>query len=403
MTKFSLHSLISTFIFTAIAAAPSNALAKSWWDKNRSGAETEAPQETSSEVASEEVAEATEEVPSIDSNSDFEKELTRRKQAAKKARAAISKPSLEADLTNLETKAVPAPVVVEKKAESLPELTQSADTEILKPVLRKKKSKAKKASRTLASVDSVDVIEEEGGSSRTKSRVRSKGLKGNDGDNLFRIGLLSGISSVATSSGATGGGALLNIALQADFQRAYWGLELDTYYGLGMGLSTDSSGTSGSTTQQSQFGAFVAAKAKTTFRSGSFRFTPKAGLGFGMMNSSGSSDTLFGTTTLTATTNSSVQGAFAMAGFDMTLTRWFFITADFARSVVASGKAQASIGTESASVELEGAQFQRIRVGANFLISDHLILGGQYYKRDFIAGGNASPQGFILAHLGYQW
>lgn len=381
------------FLLALNLSLPTYAQGQTWWEKSRGNsnagwqesqdesATTESAEKAQSLEAEENLA-ATEdsiELKPKSKSDEFNAEVERRKEAAAKARQAVKKNSVEDDLQSLdkepakEVEVAPAPTPAPKKV---------------------KKVAKRRASRGLSSLESSDDSSDVG-SSETKVRTRRKAQA-----DIFRVGILTGVASIAGTDGSTGG-SLLNIALQANYQSKYWGMELDGYYGLGLGLSA--SGSSASGMSQSQYGFFVGPKVNYTFGNGSFRFTPKAGVGYGMLAMSMSATTSSAGTSTQVTSKNSFSGIYAMGGFDMFLTRWLFLDADYATSVSASATAEASQNNVSYSGKIEGAKFQRIRVGLNFLISQHLILGAQYYSRSISVQGVSAPQNFIMGHLGYQF
>lgn len=383
--------------------------AQNWFEKGRGSWPDSAPEQTE-EQASQEVQSDTSSgesslsdaedniVTKTKSDSNYDQELARRKAAAAKARAAVK--SADDDLTNLES----APAEAQKKVDSelLPVKQKAAQIEeapqqIEEAPKKIKRAAKKRASRHLSSLESSE-DSLDAGSSETKVRVRRK--KQHEQGDLFRMGILSGIASIASADGSSGG-SLLNIALQADYQSKYWGAELDGYYGLGLGLSA--SGTSASGLSQSQYGLFIGPKFNYSFGSGDFRFVPKVGVGYGMMAlSAASSSTTSGVST-SATVKSNIAGIYAMGGFDVFFTRWMYVSADYSTSVSASGKIDANLNGVSASQTVDGAKFARIRAGLNFILAQHLILGGEYYSRSITVNGQAAPQNFVMGHLGYQF
>lgn len=399
-------SLTYHFLFLALNLLLPTAQGDTWWEKSRGGwneqgskAAKAAPSESLNESEST-LADAEDSLESTPKGkSEYDREIARRKDAAAKARNAVKKPTTEDELQSLNenTEKVQAFEPSSKpaaKAESDLLPVKKEQKEISDAPKKVKRVAKKRSSRRLASIESSEDSLDSGSSStrvRTKSRTQ---------ENIFRIGIVSGVASIAGSNGQTGG-SLLNLGLQADFQSKYWGVELDAYYGMGLGLSSSTGSASGMT--QSQHGLFLGPKFNYTFGTGDFRFTPKVGAGYGMlgMNMSASSSTS-GTTT-TASAKSTFSGIYAMAGFDMFLTRWLYINTDYAMSVSASATAENSQNGVTASGTLEGAKFQRVRAGVNFLLGQHLILGGQYYSRSLMIQGVSAPQNFVMGHLGYQF
>lgn len=393
-------SLSYHFLFLALNILMPTAQGDTWWEKSRGGWNEQrakdakaAPSESLDESEST-LADAEESLDSAPSGkSEYEREIARRKEAATKARNAVKKQTAESDLQTLDQSSEPAAQQAAKaETDLLPVKTEPK--EISKAPKKVKRVAKKRSARRLASIESS---EDSLGSGSSSARVRTKSRAK---ESIFRIGILSGIASIAGSNGQTGG-SLLNIGLQGDYQSKYWGIELDAYYGMGLGLSSSSSSASGMT--QSQYGLFLGPKFNYTFGAGDFRFTPKVGAGYGMLGMNMSASASTSGTTTSASAKSTFSGIYAMAGFDMFLTRWLYINTDYAMSVSASATAESSQNGVTASGSLDGAKFQRIRAGVNFLLGQHLILGGQYYSRSLMIQGVSAPQNFVMGHLGYQF
>lgn len=206
-----------------------------------------------------------------------------------------------------------------------------------------------------------------------------------------RLGLIGGTSNLSTSDAVTQAnrddqqvGKNIFVGINADvrFMR-YWGVELDTYYGFAPTQTIDFGNDFIKKTKLQHLGGMFNAKAQYPLFFASTHWSPRLGVGYGLFSLKQKSENELISTTTEAT--ESVQGVYGTIGLDIEPSPWLIISADYARSVAASGKYTENTtidgDTTNQDIKLEQAQFDRIRVGVFFRVDPSVLLGAQYTRR----------------------
>jgi chemotaxis protein histidine kinase CheA len=285
------------------------------------------------------------------------------------------------------------------------EVSDEATADEARPKSRRAKKKRHAANgRRLASYS-----DDGGDEGSTRGTVRRRSYKKNVNYDLFRASVFGGYSPAkmtdSTGTNSSSGGSLINYGLNADLQLHYFGAEAEVYAGSGKGTVTSiADPTQSSAVALKQFGAMAAVKGQLPFYTNSVKWTPKLGVGYGTMSATqtqvSQSDT--------STAKTSLSGVYVTAGFDVLPVSWLVLSADFARSLSASGSTnveQTQVASNS-SATLAGASMQRIRVGGDFYVSDHFTLGAHFVQRAFNYGsaiGATETQSQILGSLGLEF
>ena len=230
----------------------------------------------------------------------------------------------------------------------------------------------------------------------------------NDDDNASpphdynaRIGLLGGLSTLQSgaTSAASGTPAPANVFLglfaQAHLGR-YVGAEVEGFYGVAPKLTEVNIAQDGSTQSEvdrsvQHLGAMADINLRYAIPMGSLTFVPRVGIGYGLMSLAAK----VSTATTLDTRDKKVSGSFWTVGVDIMASESFSLGIDYATSLAASGSAAENINGKLASQAIDGAEFNRLRIGAYVQVLPKVSLGAQYILRNLTAGsaGTANSSG----------
>lgn len=211
-----------------------------------------------------------------------------------------------------------------------------------------------------------------------------------------RLNLMGGISSIAGGDATEQAirdsnnvqqnkylGANVDVTIQN-----YFGLEVEGFYGLAStGVETD--GVSSADTSLQQMGGAGLLKFQAPIRTGRFRITPKVVGGYGMMILKHSG--LYGPAAGSSGLN--MKGIMAGGGVELEAFNTIILSVDYVRSFGAGGTYESSTFVQPES--LTNANFDRLRVGAYYRLTQNFVLGAQFQQRrvssDFAGAGFGSP------------
>ncbi len=173
----------------------------------------------------------------------------------------------------------------------------------------------------------------------------------------------------------------------------YLGAEVEGYYGFGStatqtSLDKVTGATTSSDRKLTQYGGMGDVQGRYPFSVGGIRIIPRAGLGFGLLDTSDSSTATGSETYLT--------GLYATGGADIHLLPEIYLSADYSRSVSASGTVSTTSGGQTKSLDGTSPNFDRIRVGAYYRVTRDFTVGSQYLRRTLTLSGNTETTNQFL-------
>lgn len=195
-----------------------------------------------------------------------------------------------------------------------------------------------------------------------------------------RIGLSGGITTLNTADNTIQSvNHSLYLGTTADLNFDYFGADLDLYYG-----SASANRNSNSKLKEgglSQFGTLVGARVQYPLYFGRTKLTPKAGIGFGLMNLSLHEEAgpIAKLITDQISTGADVRGFYYFAGAEFSPFPLLIVSADYAHSFSASADVGAMGGILSNSSSNAG--FSRLRVGASVRVLPRTLVGAQFTER----------------------
>lgn len=184
-----------------------------------------------------------------------------------------------------------------------------------------------------------------------------------------RIGLLGGMSNLKSSDqSATTEAAPANLflGLFSDVNLGqYFGAEVEGFYGIAPSLNEVTVGADGTTQSETMrsvqhMGGMIDMKVRYALPLGSVTVIPKFGIGYGLLSLTAKATTTAGEDSL----KQSTSGLYWTAGVDIIPSDSFSLGIDYAASLSASGSATQVTAGASTSRAIEGAGFNRLRLGA---------------------------------------
>lgn len=208
-----------------------------------------------------------------------------------------------------------------------------------------------------------------------------------DRETDIRLGLGAGLSNLSSGDSATQTsrdgqnlGQNLIIGVNADVRfMTYLGVELDAYYGIAPTQTIDLGNDFVTKKKLQHMGGMFDFKGQLPLYTGSVRWVPKLGLGYGMLSLKQKTD--IDSISESVEASKSVKGIYGTVGFDVEPISWLMFTVDYAKSLSASGTYSEKSSTTNVDTKFDGAQFDRIRFGMYFRVDPSVLLGAQYTKR----------------------
>ncbi len=218
----------------------------------------------------------------------------------------------------------------------------------------------------------------------------------NNGPTEFtaQIGLLGGMSSLKNGTEQTtsteASPSNIYLGAFANFHLGqYFGTELEGFYGIAPKLSEIiSDGTTETQVDRSvhHMGAMADLYLRYALPLGSINLIPKFGVGYGLLNVKAKSETQGQENSL----NQSTSGLYWTVGMDFQLSESFTLGVDYAKTFNASGSITENLNGTPSSRAIEGAGFDRIRIGGYVRLSPKVSLGAQFVVRNLTAGSSAA-------------
>ncbi len=215
-----------------------------------------------------------------------------------------------------------------------------------------------------------------------------------------RIGLLGGMSSLNSSTATTEAAPanlFLGLFTDAHFGQ-YFGAEVEGFYGIApkiQEVDVNSAGVTTSDTTRSvqHMGGMLDLKVRYAIPFGSVSVVPKFGLGYGFVSLTANASSASGESSL----KQAVSGLYWMTGVDIIPSDSFSLGIDYSASLSASGSATEDKGGTVTSQAIEGAAYNRLRIGAYVRVLTKVSLGAQFILRNLTAGsaGAASVNGTL--------
>jgi hypothetical protein len=225
-----------------------------------------------------------------------------------------------------------------------------------------------------------------------------------------RLGLSGGLTTLnAADNTIESVNHSIYLGASGDLNFDYFGADLDVYYG-----TASANRNSNSQLKEgglSQFGVLTAGRVQYPVYVGRMKMTPKAGLGFGLMNLSlheeaGPIVKLFSDQ---VSTGANVKGLYYFFGAEVSPWPFLIINADYSQSFTASAEVKAVAGILGSSSD--SASFSRFRVGANVRVLPRTLVGAQFTERAIQTGlpksliNNdllSSPQRHFMVNLTFE-
>jgi hypothetical protein len=148
-------------------------------------------------------------------------------------------------------------------------------------------------------------------------------------------------------------------AVESEVNWGYVGAEADGYYGFGVSQSTNA-GTGEKQDAVDQYGAFGNVKLQSPFWTGPIRWSPKVGIGYGMMSVDEEEE---------GGLHTNLQGPYFITGIEFEHRKKMIFDFDYSFSLSATSGFPAPAGTT------DSASFYRLRVGAFYRTDDHILVG----------------------------
>lgn len=210
---------------------------------------------------------------------------------------------------------------------------------------------------------------------------------------LLRLGVLLGMTNVSsddqrtqTSRSEQALSQNFLLGLNADVQYArYFGAEVDAFMGIAPAVTISTTGTNSSERMKSMKQSGALANLKLQYPVSPF-FTPKLGVGYGMLGLSQTDEAAGQSSSASA----SYKGIYAVAGFDVRLSEDFLLTLDYAQSLSTSVGITANTNGQVQTVDLTGGGFNRIRVAGYLKVAPKFYGGLQFTSRKLKEVGDAA-------------
>jgi hypothetical protein len=211
----------------------------------------------------------------------------------------------------------------------------------------------------------------------------------------YWVGLLGGMASITSADGSTetsrqagefNKNLMLGVNGDLRFHRNY-GMEFEGYYGLAGTQTLDYQNGITDQTKMTHMGGLVNIKGEYPVYTGSVHWVPKLGVGYGMLMLSNKVTRTDASGAENLDAKESLSGVYAEVGFEVEPIQGVIFSADYAKSLMASG----NVTDSTTTTKLDGVGFSRIRVGAYFRLMESLVVGGQYNQRTLTATSVPSP------------